>query len=1512
MANIRIERVPIKAFNLGLLGFDHLQLVFEQDSLTSTPIPQEGWFVMEGLRAVKEGRVVLDATGDNGITPLRLANEGYTGAALEAEIGTPETRGSRIISVADPQSTWTTMAAHANGIANQAYDYNARGAAGSLFPTLNSTSFITSVLYAAGIDILSVLPYNMRMSPGMETLLGGNGDDHLRIQAQFTALFGGFGRDLLQGVNDVTRIDRMYGGADPDLLSWSHGKNYMHGGDSSWHYKEDGTDTINYSGSGGVHVELNRGWVEHRVPQYFATTNNSIDYLFSIERLVWDDQSNDVITTGPGVELIETPLSLYLGGEDASAGPSNGDTLDFSGTSTGLTINRANDVAMWITAPNQQGSGGLWVESAEWVIGSSGDDQIYAYSGLRGIEGGTGNDTIDARHVSAFSGDSPQGYDVELTGGDGEDTIVTNAGRTLIAGGAGADMIVISAVTSGESTTEIVIENADSDDTLFIPYNFFNLSGDGYEGSDLLQLTGAVGSYDDLVGNGWELYFETRLQEDIWTNLDEIAGVIDFAGSISYRMENSDLIISIMQGERETEEVVIEDTGATETRHYNNVLVETETIVRVVGFDLGDLGLQFIDPGPVMQFTVNGDTFAGYQFFDDAVLALNPGMHAPLPEAPIAPSSDPNDPDNPPTEREQLNGTEDADLIALVQPSYVDAGAGDDTVTSTGNNDDTIDGGEGADTMAGGDGDDHYYVDNAGDVVSEAENEGLDTVVTTVDYTLGDHVENLTLAEGALYGNGNGLANRIVGNIDANTLSGLDGNDTLYGDFGNDTLIGGEGSDTYTYVRGDGNDVIIETGTGANDVDMLRLFQDITPDDLSAIRLGAAANDLVLVLRGGGQITIADAFGAGGMTIEQIAFDDGTVWNAAEIDALAQSAIIVGQLPPEAHNDTQLVYGGIDNVLLADALLANDIDPAGGGLSVQSVFDVSVGSASITSEGNIAFDLPAGYEGPLTFRYTVVDSQGATATAMAEMSIVANAAPVLATALDDQSAIAGEAFTLTLPHDLFTDPDGDFLSYFASLADGSELPAWLTFNHAAFTFSGTAPAGTSETLDIRVEAYDGFVLSATSFLLSVGEAAADPDQTFAGTAGDDVFIGGSGNDTFATMGNGQGFEFIQGGDGTDVILGSPWNDTLGLVHMAGNLDGIEAIDMGSGNDKIALTGSNDVLDLSGIIVTGVELIDAGAGNDTVTGSAGNDTIRGNAGDDILSGGAGDDTFTILGNPEGFDVFDGGDGTDTILGSAWNDTLGLASGLTGIEVIDMGSGNDKIALTSGDDTLDLSGVTVAGVELIDAGAGNDTVTGSAGSDTIRGNAGDDILSGGAGDDTFTILGNPEGFDIFDGGDGTDTILGSAWNDTLGLAAGLTGIEAIDMGGGTDKIKLTAGDDSLDLSGVTVSGVELIDAGAGNDTLVASSADDILQGGSGNDTFAFRTGFGHDTIVDFDIGTAGSHDLIDLSDAGFADFAALLAAASEINQDTVISIDTAQSLTLSGVSLQSLTADHFLLV
>ncbi len=117
--------------------------------------------------------------------------------------------------------------------------------------------------------------------------------------------------------------------------------------------------------------------------------------------------------------------------------------------------------------------------------------------------------------------------------------------------------------------------------------------------------------------------------------------------------------------------------------------------------------------------------------------------------------------------------------------------------------DDYLYGGGGFDTLVGGLGDDLYVVDDS-DIVTELAAQGIDTVASGVNYTLGANLENLRLMGFANIGVGNALNNAIDGNARNDALSGRDGVDTLNGNDGDDSLNGGAGADVL--LGGNGND----------------------------------------------------------------------------------------------------------------------------------------------------------------------------------------------------------------------------------------------------------------------------------------------------------------------------------------------------------------------------------------------------------------------------------------------------------------------------------------------------------------------------------------------------------------------------------------------------------------------------------------------------------------------------------------------------------------------------------
>ncbi|MFO0701090.1 MAG: putative Ig domain-containing protein [Nitrospira sp.] len=214
-----------------------------------------------------------------------------------------------------------------------------------------------------------------------------------------------------------------------------------------------------------------------------------------------------------------------------------------------------------------------------------------------------------------------------------------------------------------------------------------------------------------------------------------------------------------------------------------------------------------------------------------------------------------------------LTGTTGNDVLT--------GGAGNDQLFGLGGNDmltggignDVLNGGTGIDIMRGGLGDDRYVVENSGDGVIEQLNEGADTVLSSVTYTLGSNVENLTLTgTGAINGTGNALNNVLLGNSASNTLNGGAGHDWLDGGLGSDTMIGGIGDDRYV-VNQTGDIVIEQVGEGSDTVESAIAYalgvnvENLTLTGSAAINgTGNSANNVLI--GNSGSNTLLGASGA--------------------------------------------------------------------------------------------------------------------------------------------------------------------------------------------------------------------------------------------------------------------------------------------------------------------------------------------------------------------------------------------------------------------------------------------------------------------------------------------------------------------------------------------------------------------------------------------------------------------------------------------------------------------------
>lgn len=255
-----------------------------------------------------------------------------------------------------------------------------------------------------------------------------------------------------------------------------------------------------------------------------------------------------------------------------------------------------------------------------------------------------------------------------------------------------------------------------------------------------------------------------------------------------------------------------------------------------------------------------------------------------------------------------LNGSNQMDKLF--------GGAGNDLMYGYSGND-ILDGGEDADVMIGGKGDDTYFIDNINDKVVENENEGSDTINTTLNYTLPTNIENLVLSGTAnLTGKGNSYGNTIIGNEGNNVLYGYAGNDIIDGGAGNDTIYGGEnndiiagnsgndtlygesGDDTYIFKLSDGIDIINDS-EGKKD----SLIFDASVDK-EKIAIYKDGDDIIIdygETLGQDRVTIMDN------SVEKIELSDGSYISNTDVNQIIQNMIMYAQ-------NNAIEFTGIDTV----------------------------------------------------------------------------------------------------------------------------------------------------------------------------------------------------------------------------------------------------------------------------------------------------------------------------------------------------------------------------------------------------------------------------------------------------------------------------------------------------------------------------------------------------------------------------------------------------------------------
>jgi serralysin len=273
-----------------------------------------------------------------------------------------------------------------------------------------------------------------------------------------------------------------------------------------------------------------------------------------------------------------------------------------------------------------------------------------------------------------------------------------------------------------------------------------------------------------------------------------------------------------------------------------------------------------------------------------------------------------------------------------------------------------LNGGAGSDTLIGGNGNDSYVVDSATDTVSETATAAtqIDTVASSVSWTLGANLERLTLTgSAAINGTGNALANTLTGNAAGNSLSGGAGNDTLNGGLGSDSLSGGSGNDSY-YVDL-ASDAISETSTLATEIDTVTAsvswtlganFERLVLSGSAAIN--GVGNTLANTLTGNAAANTLSG-GSGNDTLSGAAGND-VLNGGAGSDAMTGGS----------GNDTYYVDAASDTIS-ETSTIATEIDTVSASLSWTLGANlerlVLSGSAAISATGNTLANTLTGNSG---------------------------------------------------------------------------------------------------------------------------------------------------------------------------------------------------------------------------------------------------------------------------------------------------------------------------------------------------------------------------------------------------------------------------------------------------------------------------------------------------------------------------------------------------------------------
>jgi len=1456
--------------------------------LTAIGLGVDSYNALEGVLGTSLGDTLTGADGDN-LLGGAAGDDSLAGAGgndtLVGATGNDSLDGGTGIDVLDLSGATAGLSLTlVQSASNTSLDLTAVGLGKDVYKNMEGivgSQFDDTLTGTAGDDFLKGLA-------GIDYLYGGNGNDTLD-GADWSVLRGDAGDDLLLGGYEADDLaggdgnDTLVGGAQRDTLTGGQGADSMAGGDADDRYfVDDVGDTVTEVFDPLDPLSSDSDQVDSTV---------DIVALFDhVERLML--MGNAVVGVGNATDnlIVSTDKDSKLSGldgNDSLLGRTGDDTLDGGSGDDNLTGDNGAD-SLAGGAGNDLLSGAVGDDT---IMGDAGNDTLNGGAGLDSLVGGAGNDRL------AFS-DGPE----IMAGGAGDDEYyVDDVGDIVIeAAGEGNDTVysLLDIVLSDGVENALLLlaglpainATGNSSDNNIVGSSAANVL-DGQAGADTLDgrdgddtLIGGTGDDTFVVGPGQDKY-ENAVIEKAGEGTDTLQSAVSVS-ALAENIENLTLMSAFEGVGNELDNVI--------TVIFASALLSgldgNDTLLGHIGDDtlLGGSGNDLLDGGDRGGDTLDGglgeDTLTGGEGDDlyvqdsagDLITESGTTLNDELRTNQVLSAVLAN------IEHYTFTGsiaidftaTDLANRVTATNESDKVAGlAGNDTLAGLGGSDtligdvgdDLLDGGAGADSLVGGRGNDTYWIDDAGDVISDAK--GFDILASeiSIDLSKGSFasIEQVFLAGlDDLKVIGSSAANRLVGNDGGNELLGLAGDDSLDGWLGNDSLDGGVGSDLL--LGFDGDDTLV--GGAGND------------------GLAGEAGNNLLFGGAGADIYGYDPFSDGADTVhtgdngvDHVLFFGSNLWDWA-FDRIGNDLLIT------ALTDASDVYDESQTLCIVGQYSGTGI----------AYFEADFGI-----DGNLFYGGDPGVTRVYTPGTLTGKNQGANAELIAgtdgDDKIVGNGGQSdWLFGGDGNDSIVGGS-TAAGSAWLFGNAGNDTLgggigNNFMIGGDGDDL---YIVDSSGDAFEET---GSDANDELRTfQALAGVVASIEHYSFTgttaVNFAADGAANRLAGTAKNDTLLGAGGNDTLDGK---AGVDSLAGGAGDDTYVVDNAKDALDESTGSGTdtVQSMIAYALGSGLENLTLLGS------AAINGTGNELANALTGNkgaNKLDGKDGADTMAGNGGSDTyLVTDAGDQVIETIAGASGgtdlvlsavsFDLSQAGreqvenltlTGTDDVNGKG-NGLANTLTGNAGANLLDGQGGADKMAGGLGDDTyvVDLKtdivtealnagtdtvqsfltyvlGANLENLELqgllnID-GTGNaaaNKLVGNDGNNRLDGKAGADSMAGGLGNDTYIFDNAGDTADEGDGG-GIDTIvtpfamaLGIEFeNLTLTGAAGVTGTGnalANTILGNSGANLLDGQDNSDSLAG-----------GAGNDTLVGGVGNDTLDGGAGLDNLT--GGAGNDTYV-----------------------------------------------------------------